>query len=123
MELNFVLDTNAVIYAQQGKLAEPLPTGRYFASIISEIELLSFPLLNSGQRNALLAMLRELTILNINQDIKQRAIDLRSSHRLRTPDAIIAATALSVDAELVTNDVAMQSIPNLRCHEMKLLMR
>lgn len=38
MGLTYVLDTNAVIYLQQGALADPLPEGRYYLSVITEIE-------------------------------------------------------------------------------------
>jgi len=53
MELNYVLDTNVVIYAEKGVLAEPLPLGQYFLSIITEIELLSFPDLTTEQEDAI----------------------------------------------------------------------
>lgn len=38
--MKYLLDTNALIYLQDGKLAEPLPVGQYAYSFISEIELL-----------------------------------------------------------------------------------
>jgi hypothetical protein len=41
MVLKRVLDTNAILYLLGGKLAHPLPTGQYFISVISEMELLS----------------------------------------------------------------------------------
>jgi hypothetical protein len=41
MVLKRVLDTNAILYFLGGKLAQPLPTGQYFISVISEMELLS----------------------------------------------------------------------------------
>jgi hypothetical protein len=43
MVLKRVLDTNAILYLLGGKLAYPLPEGQYFISIISEMELLSYP--------------------------------------------------------------------------------
>lgn len=48
MALNRVLDTNAVLYLLGGRLAEPLPEGRYFASVMTEMELLSYPLLDEA---------------------------------------------------------------------------
>jgi hypothetical protein len=39
----FVLDTNAVLYLLDGRLAQPLPAGDYFISVISELELLAYP--------------------------------------------------------------------------------
>lgn len=44
MELikRYLLDTNAIIYLVSGRLASPLPEGRFSVSIITEIELLSY---------------------------------------------------------------------------------
>jgi len=39
----YLLDTNAIIYLIGGRLDAPLPSGQYSFSVISEIELLSFP--------------------------------------------------------------------------------
>jgi len=113
--LNYVLDTNVVIYAQKGVLTEPLPVGQYFVSIITEIELLSFPSLTGGQEAALLELLADVTIVGLDEAVKQRCIDLRRHSRLRVPDAIIAATALALDAELLINDTTLSQVTNLRC--------
>jgi predicted nucleic acid-binding protein len=41
MVMKYLLDTNALIYLQGGKLVDELPVGAYAFSVISEIELLS----------------------------------------------------------------------------------
>ena len=51
MALKFVLDTNAVLYFLGDRLAEPLPSGDYFVSIITEMELLSYPSITPSQSN------------------------------------------------------------------------
>jgi len=51
MGLKKVLDTNAVLYLLGGKLAEALPAARYFVSVITEIELLSYPLLDAEEES------------------------------------------------------------------------
>lgn len=38
-----VLDTNIALYYLGGRLTTPLPSGLYHASIITEMELLSYP--------------------------------------------------------------------------------
>ncbi len=113
--MNYVLDTNVVIYAQKGVLTEPLPVGRHSVSIITEIELLSFPSLTSEQEAALHELLADVTVVGIDEAVKQRCIDLRRHFRLRIPDAIIAATALTLDAELLTNDTTLSQVTNLQC--------
>ena len=42
MVIVIILDTNTVIYLQNGQLIEPLEPEEYGISIITEIELLSF---------------------------------------------------------------------------------
>ena len=113
--MNFVLDTNVVIYAQKGALAEALPHGLYFVSVITEIELLSFPNLTAEQEEALLALLSDVSVVGIDEEVKRRSVALRRRFRLRLPDAIIAATAMTLDADLLTNDTAMARVADLRC--------
>lgn len=46
-----LLDTNVVLYFLGGRLMNPLPSGQYFVSVITEIELLSYPSLSSRLAN------------------------------------------------------------------------
>jgi predicted nucleic acid-binding protein len=118
--LNFVLDTNAVIYLQQGVFADPLPVGRYFVSVITEIELLSFPTLTPEQLDPLRALIDDLTVVPIDPGVKDAAVKLRRAHRLRVPDAIVAGTAVALDAVLLSNDAKLQTLPDLRCRSLAL---
>ena len=52
MVVKFLVDTNIAIYQLQNRLAERLPEGRYFLSIISEIELLAYPGLTTAEEKA-----------------------------------------------------------------------
>ena len=95
----------------------------YFLSIITEIELLSFTSLSQAQAQALRDLLADVTVVNIDEDVKNAAIRLRREHRLRLPDAIIAATALSLDAELLTNDARLAGVRGLQCRPLSLVRR
>jgi hypothetical protein len=46
--LKRVLDTNAILYLLGGKLVQPLGPALYFVSVISEMELLSYPSLDDA---------------------------------------------------------------------------
>lgn len=120
MVVRFLLDTNAVIYIQKGLILDPLPLGHYFASIITEIELLSFPTLEEAQRRALIQLLSEMFITPVDSAVRDHAVELRRVHRLSIPDSIIAATAIVLDAELVTNDLALIDLPKIRSRSMRL---
>ncbi len=118
-----VLDTNAVIYLQKGMLAEPLPRGHYFISVITEMELLSFHGLSKEQREWLHQFIDTIGLIGLESNIKSRAIELRKEHRLKLPDAIIAASAIENDLQLVSLDKGMVKISGLRIYPIKLVTR
>jgi predicted nucleic acid-binding protein len=119
-EVKAVLDTNAVIYLQKGWLEVSLPPGEYLISVITEIELLSFAGLNNEQRSWLQRLIDDLDVVEIDWAVKQCTIALRRDHRLKLPDALIAATAITRDAVLLTNDAQLAAVPELRCQMLKL---
>ena len=111
-----LLDTNAIIYLQKGMLAKPLPKGCYFISVISEMELLSFHGLSNEQEKRLRRFIDAIGFIEINKNIKNRAIELRKNYRLKLPDAIIAAPAIENDLELVTLDKDLYNKPGLHIY-------
>ncbi len=115
-----VLDTNIVIYLQKGLLVGDLPFGEYLISVITEMELFSFPDLNEHQRIWLRRFVGAMEIVGLDGAVKRRAIALRREHRLKLPDAIIAATAIGRNAVLYSNDRSFAGVPNLKCHELVL---
>ena len=115
----FVIDTNIFILRINDRLAELLPRGEIICSVITEIELLSFPALTSAEETLLRAMLARVAVYGIDQNIKEEAIRLRRQSRLKLPDAIIAATALCHQAALVTNDNELQNVPGLKSQSLE----
>lgn len=111
--MRIVLDTNVVLYLLADRLADPLPPAAFFVSVITEMELLSYPLLNPGEEAAIHDFLCDVTVCDWSPDVKVAAITLRRQYRLKLPDAVVAATALSLRAELLTNDTKLQGIANL----------
>ena len=118
-----VLDTNAVIYLQKGMLAEPLPRGHYFISVITEMELLSFHGLSEEQKQWLHRFIDTIGLIGLENNVKSRAIELRKEYRLKIPDAIIAASAIEDGLQLVTLDKDMENISGLRIYSIKLATR
>ncbi|MCP6757303.1 MAG: type II toxin-antitoxin system VapC family toxin [Fischerella sp. CENA71] len=115
MELmqTFILDTNIVLYFLGGRLANPLPPGQYFISVITEIELLSYPSLSPDEETQIIDFLNKISVFSIDSEIKNLTISLRKQYRLRLPDAIIAATAQSLNATLFTNDVKLTNVTEI----------
>jgi predicted nucleic acid-binding protein len=118
--MDYLLDTNAVIYLQQGRLFEPLPVGGYGISVITEMELLSFSGLNETQTVWLKKFIGSVATVPLDGNVKETAIRLRREHRLKLPDAIIVASALTYDARLVTHDQQLVRLPSLRLHSLVL---
>ena len=116
-----LLDTNVVLYFLGGRLANPLPSGRYFVSVITEIELLSYPSLSPDEETQIRDFLTKITVVGIDNNIKELAITFRKQNRLRLPDAIIAATAQSLNAILFTNDVRLASLTGINTQSLQIL--
>jgi predicted nucleic acid-binding protein len=116
----YLLDTNAVIYLVNGRLALPLRDGQYNVSIITEIELLSFADLSSAEEQKIHDILKLLNRVGLTDAVRDETIRLRRKNRLKLHDAIIAASALHQDAVLLTNDQAFASIDGLRIESLQL---
>jgi hypothetical protein len=108
-----LLDTNAVLYLLGGRLAGPLETGLYFISVITEMELLSYPSMDTAIELQIRSFLSKVIVLGLSKKVRENAIRLRKENRLKLPDAIVAASALSLDAVLFTNDKTLLKIPGV----------
>lgn len=111
--MRFVLDTNVVPYALAARLTEPLPEGRYYVSVISALELLSYPSLEPEEERQILGFLSTVTVIELNDAVKDAAVQLRRSHRLKLAGAIIAGTALVLGADFITNDRRLAGISEI----------
>ncbi len=119
-KLRVILDTNAVISLLGGNydLATKLEQAEYIGiSIITYLEFLAFDGLSDSDRDCFAAFCKLVHIEPLTtdeNDLLQQALDLRSRYRLKLPDAIIGATAISRNAALITNDSHFSGISSLR---------
>ena len=124
------LDINIFIYQLQSNPRYVLLTDAIFhwleqpghravTSTITMTELLVQPYRNSGQEladqfYAQLATYPNLEWIAPHLDIADAAARIRATYRLRTPDALQAATALHAGATaLITNDPVFQRVLNI----------
>ncbi|MEQ8971590.1 MAG: type II toxin-antitoxin system VapC family toxin [Coleofasciculus sp. C1-SOL-03] len=116
-----LLDTNVVLYFLGGRLTNPLPSGQYFVSVITEIELLSYPSLSSDEEVQIRDFLAKIIVVELESSIKDLAITFRKQYRLRLPDAIIAATAQVLKATLFTNDVRLVNLVEIKTQSVQIV--
>jgi predicted nucleic acid-binding protein len=82
--------------------------------------LLSYPSISEVEQSQIQSFLSEATIVGLTKFVKERAILLRRQYRLKLADAIVTATALSLEATLVTNDSMLLKLPDVVCEELRL---
>jgi predicted nucleic acid-binding protein len=87
-----------------------------FASEITEIELLSFHGITKEEEAEIGRFFRDITIIPLNRKVKQKTIEFRRATNLKLPDSIIVATALLLDADVVSDDSKLlnTAYPGLR---------
>jgi len=115
-----LLDTNVALYLLGGQLAEPLPTGSYAVSVITEMELLSWPSLTTEEEKRVREFLGQLVICELTPSIRERAVKLRRQQQLKLPDAIVCATAMEFSLDLWTNDTNLAKVRRLNCRAVSL---
>lgn len=111
----YLLDTNIILYILSGDrtIAEYLYLKKLYASVISEIELLSFRNLTKKEETEISDFLSQFRIIYIDEAIKKEAITLRKQYHLKLPDSIIAATAISLNLIFITADKQFKQVNNL----------
>jgi predicted nucleic acid-binding protein len=76
--------------------------------------------LDESEHLKIRSFLSAVTVVDLTDEVKTLAIALRQQHLLKLPDAIVAATALSLGAQLVTNDAKLLRVPGLSSQTIKL---
>lgn len=109
--MHFLLDTNIIIYYFNGltddSQVDELLVNSFNISIISKIEFLGW---NGFLTDHLLYQKAKLFITHANVfeldgRIANKTIELRQQYKIKTPDAIIAATALIHHLGVATNNI------------------
>ena len=83
-------------------------------SVITKIEALSWRSANIAKENIVQAFVNFSNIIALSDIIVEKCIEIRRNCKIKTPDAIIAATAIVYDFVLLTSDSDFNRIPNLK---------
>ncbi|MFH5834388.1 type II toxin-antitoxin system VapC family toxin [Halalkalibaculum sp. DA3122] len=103
---NLLLDTNIILYFLGGDetLIPLFEDHNLFISFITEIELLGYPSLENTELEQVKGFLKNCTVINMNEGIKNKAISIRRNSSIKLPDAIILASALNIEIPFITAD-------------------
>jgi hypothetical protein len=108
MGKKFLLDSNAIIDfcssllpVKGQKLIAKIIDNEPIISVINKIELSSL----NDVPSPILAFLDIADIIPLDNDIVNQTIVLRKKYRLKLPDAIIAASALTNDCTVITHNI------------------
>lgn len=111
---DFVADTNFLIDVHEGRdKVLPFLEGTVIISVISEIELLGWFKLTAEEKQKLQSLLDDCIIFELTSEIRKLAIEIRQQKQIKTPDAIIAATAKYLQIPIVSSDKGLKNIPGI----------
>jgi hypothetical protein len=113
MDERFLIDTNIIIYYLDDQIPEDhvgtlldIFQNSFNISTITHIEVLGWHLLEGEKRNEAESFLENATVLFVDEKIQQKTVELKKMKKMKTPDAIIGATAIVYDLTLVTRNEA-----------------
>ncbi len=115
LDTSFVIDYLATIPCAASYFTGIVDSG-LFASVVTRIELLCSASVTRKNNTGILRFLDNIGIVPLTPEVERHAIAIRRATGKKLPDAIIAASAVAMDAVLVTSDkrLAATSFPGLR---------
>ena len=116
----YLIDTTAIsnffssIFSEKGMnfMADVLDQTPII-SVITEIEALSWINSKKSKEQILKAFVQDATILGLTPAVVEKCVSIRRSRKIKTPDAIIAATAIVHELTLITSDSDFDNIEGL----------
>lgn len=114
----YLIDTNPIIDFFNGRLTENAK--RFLAklepaiSVITHIELMSNKDISEKEWRQIQEFIEIAVIYGLRKEIVEKTIALRQNFKIKTPDAIIAATALIENRKLISRNLSdFKNIPGL----------
>jgi len=83
-------------------------------SVITKIEVLSWRSAIMQEEENMRLFVNSLNLIRLSDIIVEKCIEIRRNHKIKTPDAIIAATAIVNGFTILTSDSDFDPIPNLK---------
>lgn len=118
--VKFLLDTNIILAIVKQRTeglsmveTESANLKEYAYSSITRMETLGFPAITPEEETAIADLFACLTHLSISFDVEAATIRLRRKHKIKLPDAIIAATAVAHGLKLLTLDKDLAHVASM----------
>jgi len=109
---SLIIDSNILIYHLKGEEVVTRTLTKWFreeshlfVSAITRVEVLAAPALEEGEETKIQLLLDQFTLITVDAQIADIAARIRRMFHLKLGDSIIAATALLINADLVTRNV------------------
>lgn len=84
-------------------------------SVITEIEALSWITADKNKERIVQDFINDATVISLSPAVVKQCVSIRRSRKIKTPDAIIAATAIVHNLTLITRDNDFDNIDGLIC--------
>lgn len=83
-------------------------------SVITEIEALSWVNPDISKETIIQEFIQDANVLSLTPAVVNQCVKIRRSRKIKTPDAIIAATAIVHNLTLITSDSDFNNIRGLQ---------
>lgn len=123
MGTQYLIVTNVVIEFLGGNISNSgsdwlqnnIDLNLHHLSVINQIELLAYNGLPE-EMQAVQDFIDATNVLPLSDIVVQKTIELRKNHKIKLPDAIIAATSIAFSLTLITRNMTdFQKITGLAC--------
>jgi predicted nucleic acid-binding protein len=112
MGRKILIDTNIAIGYIGSRLStktmnrlDTIFDAEFHISVINKIELLGYPNLDKNEENKFNLLINHSILHPIDNKIIEETISIRKGHKIKLPDAIIAATCLVNGLDILTLNV------------------
>jgi predicted nucleic acid-binding protein len=112
MGVKYLWDTNTAIYYLQNQFSpqaekfidELLKKNTPVISAITEIELLCWNTSEEKDIELIRSFINDVEVIELEQLVKLKTVDIRKKYKIKLPDAIIAATAVAYNLIIITRN-------------------
>jgi predicted nucleic acid-binding protein len=110
-----VFDTCAIIKLLDGKddlasRGDDIDQAQQFTSVIVRMEMLAKPGITPDEERKIREFLADMVVAPLDDSVEKIAVEIRRSTSVKLPDCIIAATAIALDAVLLTDDQGLKKL-------------